>query len=111
MTAKTAIPLPLEQLAEICRRYNIIRLEVFGSILRDDFGPDSDIDLIYTLAPGAPDLESHWTRYTIQDELEPLFGRPVDLLRRDVALTIRNPLRRQRILDQAEVLLEIRPAA
>ena len=111
MTPKTAIPLPIDQLTDICRRHGIVRLEVFGSILRDDFGPQSDVDLIFTLAPGAPPLESHWLRYDIEDELEAALGRRVDFLRREVVEQISNPLRRKRILDSAEVLIELAQAA
>ena len=42
----TRIPLPYEPIAELCRRYGVERLDVFGSVLRDDFRPDSDVDFL-----------------------------------------------------------------
>jgi len=47
------ISLPMEAIAAFCQRWNIIELALFGSVLRDDFGPDSDIDVLVTFAPGA----------------------------------------------------------
>ncbi|MCP4592091.1 MAG: nucleotidyltransferase family protein [bacterium] len=66
-----------EQIAEFCRRYKIRRLALFGSVLRDDFGPNSDVDVLIEFVPGA---RIGWTFITIQDELADLFGRQVDLL-------------------------------
>lgn len=66
-----------ERLADICRRYGIAELWLFGSVLRDDFGPDSDVDILYVLEP---DANLGWEVVDLQDELEDLFGRPVDLV-------------------------------
>jgi predicted nucleotidyltransferase len=65
------------RLDAICRRYGIARLELFGSIARGEGTPDSDIDLLYELAPGA---ELGWEIDDLQDELADVFGRPVDLV-------------------------------
>lgn len=72
------LKLPLEQLAQFCRRWRIIRLDIFGSALRDDFRPDSDLDLVATYAP-----EAYWSlldRVHMKHELEDMLGRSVDLL-------------------------------
>ncbi|MEO7993287.1 MAG: nucleotidyltransferase domain-containing protein [bacterium] len=108
---RTAIPLPLDLLADFCRRHGIARLEVFGSILRDDFGPESDIDILFTLAPGAPELSSHWLRFDIHDELEAILGRRVDFIRRSTIEASRNPERKAVILESAEVLVDLARAA
>lgn len=68
-----------ERLAEICRRYGAIRLEIFGSFTRGDAGPDSDLDIMVTFKPDASD---GFEFVQFQQELELLFGRPVDLLSR-----------------------------
>jgi uncharacterized protein len=63
-------------LRECCRKYGISRLALFGSALRDDFGPDSDVDMLVEFKPGAtPGLEF----FAIQEELSKLVGRTVDL--------------------------------
>lgn len=69
---------PRTQLVEFCRRNHIRRLALFGSVLRDDFGPDSDIDVLVEFEPGhVPGLRF----IRLQDELSALFGgRRVDLV-------------------------------
>jgi predicted nucleotidyltransferase len=75
---KTGRPkLDLDKIAPFCRKHRIRRLALFGSVLRDDFGPDSDVDVLVEFEPGA---RIGWDFITIQDELADLFGRPVDLL-------------------------------
>ena len=70
------IPVSREQLAAFCRRHHIKKLSLFGSILRHDFGPDSDIDVLVEFEPGhTPGLAF----FAIEDELSALFGRKVDL--------------------------------
>ena len=70
------IDLPLDRLAEICRRYRVRRLALFGSALRDDFGPDSDVDLLVEFQPGA---RTGLAFFAMQDELSEAIGRAVDL--------------------------------
>lgn len=70
------IDLPLDRLAEICRRYQVRRLALFGSALRDDFGPASDIDLLVEFQPGA---RTGLAFFALQDELSAAIGRTVDL--------------------------------
>jgi uncharacterized protein len=65
------------RLAELCQKYGIAELSVFGSVARGDAQPDSDVDLLYVRAPGN-DLGMSY--FALQDDLEKLFGRPVDLV-------------------------------
>ena len=96
---------PRNRLAAFCRSNGIASLAVFGSALRDDFGPDSDVDLLVEFEPGlTPGLRF----VTIADELETLFGRPVDLLSRAAVERSRNPVRRKSILGTAEVIYAAR---
>ncbi len=70
-------PVDPARVAEICQRYGIAELAVFGSIARGDAGPDSDVDLVYVLAPGA---RLGFGIDDLEDELAGLFGRDVDLV-------------------------------
>jgi len=73
---KHGIEIPDEEVAEFCRRHRIRRLSLFGSILRQDFGPNSDVDVLVEFQPGAtPGLAF----FAMQDELTAIFGRKVDL--------------------------------
>src|SRR4051812_11287330 len=64
------------KLADFCRRHHIRKLSLFGSVLRDDFGPDSDIDVLVEFAPGhVPGLAF----FTMEAELSRILGRKVDL--------------------------------
>ena len=65
------------RLAEVCARYGIARLLVFGSVVRGTATPDSDIDVLYELGPGR---RLGWEIEQLADELAALFGRPVDLV-------------------------------
>jgi predicted nucleotidyltransferase len=70
------IEIPTEQIAELCRRNHIRTLSLFGSILRDDFGPDSDVDVLVEFEPGRT---PGFGFFSIEIELSQLLGRPVDL--------------------------------
>jgi len=71
------VPIPADQLGEVCRRYDVRRIRFFGSVLRDDFGPQSDIDMIVDFGPNAPE---GWDVFGLDDELAELFGRKVDVM-------------------------------
>jgi predicted nucleotidyltransferase len=86
-----------EALEEICARYGVARLDVFGSISRGDFTADSDVDVLYTLEPGA---RLGWEIEDLSDELSALFGRPVDL----VAKVALHPRLRDNVLAEAKLL-------
>ena len=71
------VPVDRQQIAEFCRRHHIRRLSLFGSVLRDDFRPDSDVDVLVTFEPG----QVVGLRIVdIEDELAQLLGRRVDLV-------------------------------
>jgi len=108
MTTKVAtrISLPYKQIEQFCRKWNITRFEVFGSVLRDDFDPRrSDVDVLVTFAPGAI---VGWDFFALPDELEQIFGRPVDLSTRRSIEQSPNRMRRQAILESAQTLYEKR---
>jgi len=98
----TRLPLPWERIDAFCRRWGIVEFALFGSVLRDDFGPDSDVDVLVEFAPGAgPSLFDH---VEMEDELAEMFGRRVDLARRKAVESSENPFRRKSILDSARVV-------
>ena len=70
------IDLRPEEIAELCKRHHVRRLALFGSVLRDDFRPDSDVDVLVEFEPGKT---PGFGFITIQDELSVLLGRKVDL--------------------------------
>jgi predicted nucleotidyltransferase len=92
-------PLSEAELGAFCRRWRIRELALFGSGLRDDFGPQSDLDLLVTFAPDAAwSLLDH---VQMQNELSDLVGRPVDLVSRRAIEGSHNPLRQREILGSA----------
>jgi predicted nucleotidyltransferase len=96
MKVREGLEIDDERLADICHRYGVARLDLFGSALREDFRAGSDIDLLYEFKP---DARVGWEIYDLQCELEKLFGRPVDLVgRRSIHWYIRD-----------EILAEARP--
>lgn len=74
--AGLALQIDRERLEELCRRHGIRRLGLFGSALCDDFGPESDVDLLVEFEPGA---RVGLRFVAIQEELSELLGRKVDL--------------------------------
>lgn len=70
------LEMPQERIAGFCRRHHIRRLALFGSILRDDFGPESDVDVLVEFEPGT---RVGLSFFTMQDELTTILGRQVDL--------------------------------
>ena len=86
-------------LVEFCTRWRISELALFGSVLRDDFGPDSDIDLLVTFEPDAP-----WSLFDIvrvKQEFEELVGRKVDIIERPALEKHHNPYLKHEILTTA----------
>lgn len=72
------VPVDREALAQICRKYGIRKLSLFGSVLRDDFGPESDIDVLVDFEP---DASIGFEIFALERELSALFGgRKVDVL-------------------------------
>lgn len=88
-----------DNLARFCSKWKISELSLFGSVLREDFRPDSDIDVLATFTP-----EARWSLFNfsrMQDELSGILGRSVDLV--DIR-GLRNPYRRREILATKEVV-------
>ena len=99
MAMNPQVDLDGEALASFCRKWRIRELSVFGSALRDDFGPDSDLDFLVSFEPGAS-----WDLFDFVDmkeEMEARFGRPVDIVEKEA---LRNPWRRYEILATREVI-------
>ena len=86
-------------LATFCQRWKIAELSLFGSVLRDDFGPASDVDVLVSFAPDAEHTLFHLVE--LRDELQSLFGRPVDVVE---ARTLRNPFLRHEIMRARRVV-------
>ena len=95
-----AVPLriPCEELTSFCRRYQVRELAIFGSMLRQDHRPDSDVDLLVSFEPAA--RVTFLTLAKMQHELEALFGRKVDVVLKDGL----KPVIRDHILATARVL-------
>jgi predicted nucleotidyltransferase len=93
------IELEPEAIAAFCTRWRITELALFGSVLRADFGPESDVDVLVAFAPEAAHTLLDVVR--LRDELEALLGRRVDLVE---ARALRNPFLRREILDTRQVV-------
>ncbi len=100
MTAR--ISLQSDRIAAFCERWQVTELALFGSVLRDDFGPDSDIDLLVAFAKEA--RHSLFDMVRMEEELREIFGREVDLVERAGIERSRNYLRRKAILESAETI-------
>ena len=94
------LDIPIDQVRDFCRRWKILELSIFGSILREDFRPDSDVDVLVTFEKDAP--WSYWDWPEMGDELSRIFGgRAIDLVEADA---VRNPFRRRSIYSTRRVL-------
>jgi predicted nucleotidyltransferase len=94
-----ALDIDRERLADLCQRYHVAKLELFGSRAKGIALPNSDVDLIVTFVDGrTPGLGF----VTFAEALEGIFDRPVDLLVRDTVDRDENPIRRRSILSQIE---------
>ncbi|MDX9972636.1 MAG: nucleotidyltransferase domain-containing protein [FCB group bacterium] len=97
--SKSRLYIPENSLALFCRKWKIEELSLFGSTLTDEFGPDSDVDVLIDFGGDAD-----WSLYDwleMKGELEALFGRRVDLVARE---ELRNPFRRYAVLSSREVI-------
>ena len=93
------IPIDHKKISTFCKKWNITELAVFGSVLRDDFRQDSDVDVLVTFGPGGGITFDN--RVDMLDELKAIFNREVDLVEKKA---ISNPFRRHAILTTKEVL-------
>lgn len=89
------------RLADLCRRYHVAKLELFGSRAKGTARPDSDVDLLVTFEDGQT---PGFAFVSLCDELESLFGRAVDVLTRECVESDFNPYRRKGILEKTEAL-------
>lgn len=93
------IELPREPLRVFCEHWHVRELSLFGSVLREDFRPDSDIDVLVSFEAEA--RIGLWDLAQMQIELESIFRRPVDLVEKEA---LQNPYRRKSILANREVV-------
>ena len=95
--------MPRGKVAEFCQRNRIRRLALFGSVLRDDFTPESDVDVLVEFEP---DARVGYAFITVQDELSKILGRRVDMSTFEGVEGSRNWLLRAEILNSAEVVYD-----
>lgn len=96
------IDMPTEKITAFCRRNHIRSLWLFGSVLRDDFRADSDVDVLVEFAQGQePDLMQI---VAVQGELSEILGRNVDLVERQSVEKSENYIRRRHILESLETV-------
>jgi hypothetical protein len=93
------VSLDRRALRRFCRRWKVTEFALFGSVLREDFRPDSDVDVLVSFR-----ADAHWSLAELvemRDELRSIFDRPVDLVEKEA---LRNPFRRRSILTTREVI-------
>lgn len=95
------VEIPTASLESFCHKWRVRELSLFGSVLRDDFGPESDVDVLVSFADDAP--WSLWDLTAMSDELSGLVGRRVDLVEKE---GLRNPFRRHTILKTRKVIYD-----
>ena len=96
---KLAIEIPNDKIVDFCHKWKIDEFGLFGSVIRDDFTPDSDVDVCVTFASDAnPSL---YDLAIMEEELKEIFGRKVDLVEK---AGLRNPFRRREILRSLEIV-------
>ncbi|MBI5827314.1 MAG: nucleotidyltransferase family protein [Deltaproteobacteria bacterium] len=100
--AKAHIDIPKDKIAEFCKKWQVREFALFGSVLRDDFRPDSDIDVLVTFDEEA--RHSLFDLVHMEDDLKAIFGRKVDLVSRRGIESSRNYMRRNAILNSAEIV-------
>jgi len=96
---RARIDIPMTEIKAFCLRWKIREFSLFGSVLRDDFRPDSDVDVLVSFEENCG--LGLWDLSTMVEELEALFGRKVDLAEKE---GLRNPFRRHAILNSKEVV-------
>jgi predicted nucleotidyltransferase len=104
--AEAQVKIPMEKISDFCRRWKVTELALFGSALREDFSPDSDVDVLVSFAP-----EAHWSLFDLvvmEGELEAILGREVDLVERTAVEQAENYIRRRSILSRLEVIYAAR---
>ena len=93
---------PMSDIAAFCDRWGVAELALFGSVLRDDFGPDSDVDVLVRFKAGR--TIGLFTAAEMSGELAEMFAREVDLMTRAAIEGSRNHIRRKAILETVRVV-------
>jgi predicted nucleotidyltransferase len=96
---RLSISLDLEKIKDFCRRWKISEFSLFGSVLREDFGPESDVDVLISFEPEIPWSLFDWMDMT--EELQEILGREVNVVEKS---GLRNPFRRHAILTTRRVI-------
>jgi hypothetical protein len=96
------VDIPMGRIRDFCRKWKVRELSLFGSVLGEDFRPDSDVDVLVWLQDDAPWSLFEWM--DMVEELKAIFGRDVDLVEKTA---IRNPFRRHHILKNREVIYAV----
>ena|SRR5512137_182349 len=100
--SRVRIDIPQERVAEFCRKHRVRKLSLFGSALREDFRPDSDVDVLVSFAEDA--RYSLFELAAMEEELASILGRKVDLVEREAIEQSENYIRRRHILQSEEPL-------
>lgn len=98
--AQPKINIPKDKIEDFCRRWKIKEFALFGSVLREDFRPDSDVDVLVSF-----EGDTHWSLFKMidmQDELKEILRREVDLVERRAVERSENYIRRRHILQSLE---------
>ena len=104
MATTVKLPIPTAKITDFCQQWHIVEFSLFGSILTERFQTESDVDVLVSFAPD--------TRYTLGDldlmeqELEAIFGRSVDLVEKRAVQKSQNYIRRREILEAAQVIYQ-----
>ena len=99
---RTKIDIPRDKIEDFCKQWKIAEFSIFGSALREDFSPKSDVDVLISFEPDIP-----WSLYDWVDmieELRGILGREVDLVEKS---GLRNPFRRREILSNRQVIYAV----
>jgi predicted nucleotidyltransferase len=96
---KKKFRIPRKKISEFCRRWGVVEFSLFGSALRADFRPDSDVDVLVTFSRDAQ--ISLFDLVQMKLDLEKIFHRPVDIIEKDA---LENPFRKREILRTAQVI-------
>jgi predicted nucleotidyltransferase len=96
---QTKIEIPMDKIEAFCRKWKVKEFSLFGSVLREDFRPDSDVDVLVSFEENAGWDLMDWVNMI--EELKVIFGREVDLVSKN---GLRNPFRRHEILTTRKVL-------
>lgn len=104
--AEVQVKIPTDKISDFCRRWKVTELALFGSALRRDFSPESDVDVLVSFSP-----EARWSLFDLvvmEDELQAILGREVDLVERTAVEQAENYIRRRNILKDIEVIYAAR---